>query len=191
MKYAISATGTRALLIHNSQLANPMNPYAKAMKAISSKRKKSDEDFADLARIEFEGSLYFDAEIGPYIPDHVLFASIVEGAKLNKLGKAVERAFIGLDSDKYPILYRGPRTVDGLWADPSHVDQRVVGVMSNKVVRTRPIFRSWALEFNVEFDEVVLNPQEVHQVVTNAGLYAGLGDYRKLYGRYSVEIETL
>ena len=66
MQFRITITGTAELLMHNARLANPLDSAAKAMKAISSKRVKTDEDHAEMARLEHFGSLYYDSEIGPY-----------------------------------------------------------------------------------------------------------------------------
>ena len=68
MKVRLSIEGTAPLLMHNIRLADPLNPIAKAMKAISSKRKKTDDDLAQLARLEFEGGLYVLPDLGPYLP---------------------------------------------------------------------------------------------------------------------------
>ena len=38
------------MISHNSQLANPLNRYSKAMKALTGKRKKTDQDIEDIAR---------------------------------------------------------------------------------------------------------------------------------------------
>ena len=40
------------LLQHDDKMANPFNDYTKRMKAISSKRKKTDDDLMEIARIE-------------------------------------------------------------------------------------------------------------------------------------------
>lgn len=51
-------TGIAPLLMHDNKAANPLNPYAKAMKALTGKRKKTDDDLAEIARIEWEAGLY-------------------------------------------------------------------------------------------------------------------------------------
>lgn len=191
MQFKITATSKKALLMHNVQLANPLNPYAKELKTLNSKRVKSDEDREAIAQVEFLGSLYYDDDLGPVIPQDMLLASIITGARLDKLGKQVERAFVGFDDDQFPLLYAGPRTPKELWADKNFVDSRPAGVQGSKVIRTRPIFRSWGFEAVVEFDTEVMNPEEVERCIVKAGKFAGLGDYRKLFGRYSAKVEAL
>jgi hypothetical protein len=57
-KYACRITGAAPLILHNVQLADPLNAYAKEMKKISGKRRKTDADLEELARFEWHGSLY-------------------------------------------------------------------------------------------------------------------------------------
>jgi hypothetical protein len=56
--------------MHNGRLANGQTPEAKALKSATSKMKQSqsEADAKEVSRIEFEGSLYHDSTIGPFIP---------------------------------------------------------------------------------------------------------------------------
>lgn len=192
MKVRLIAKGTRPLLLHNVRLASPLNPYAKQLKALNGKRNKTDEDRLAIARVEFEGSLYWDEEVGPYMPGPNLLASLVEGGRLTKAGKRVERG-VNVDDLVMPLVYRGPRDIDGLWGggESEFVDLRTVVVMRSKIDRCRPIFREWAFEADILLDESVIDPDEFAEVARNAGAMAGVGDYRRMYGRFSVEIEHL
>lgn len=192
MKLRLTAKGTRPLLMHNVRLASPLNPYAKQLKTLNSKRSKTDEDRLAIARVEFEGSLYWDAEVGPYMPGPNLLASLVEGGRLTKAGKRVERG-VNVDDLVMPLVYRGPRDVDGLWGEgeSEFVDLRTVVIVRAKIDRCRPIFREWAFEADILLDESVMDPEEFAEVARNAGAMAGVGDYRRMYGRYSAEIEQL
>jgi hypothetical protein len=192
VKVRLIAKGTRPLLLHNVQLASPLNGYAKTLKALNAKRNKTDEDRIAIARVEFEGSLYLDPEVGPYVPGQNLLASLVEGGRLTKSGKKVERG-VNVDDLVLPLLYKGPRDVDALWGngESEYVDIRTVVVQRNKIDRCRPIFREWAFEAEVLLDPAVIDLDEFKDVAANAGAMAGIGDYRRLYGRYSVEIESL
>jgi hypothetical protein len=192
MKVRLTGTGTRPLIMHNVQLASPLNRYAKALKAANSKRTKTDDDRVAIARIEFEGSLYFDSEVGPYLPGQNLLASLVEGGRLTKSGKKVERGVM-VDDLTLPLIYRGPRDVEGLWGngESEFVDVRTVVVQRNKIDRCRPIFREWTFEADITIDPSVLDLDEFEEVVRNAGAMAGLGDYRRLFGRFGTRVEAL
>jgi hypothetical protein len=188
MKVNVVATGTRPLLMHNIQLASPLNSYAKNIKAISSKRTKTEDDREAMSKLEFMGSLYFDEIMGPYLPGNMIFASLNEGAKITKSGRKVER---GVDVVELvnPLVYQGPRDMEALFNDPNFVDIRPVRIGGSRVDRTRPIFRQWEVEFDLIIDPDILNEDEVVRIITDAGSFAGFGDYRKMYGRYSADIQ--
>ena len=152
MKAHVKATGTRPLLMHNVQLASPLNRYAKLMKEISSKKTKTEDDRISMAHIEFCGSLYIDDQLGPYIPGTMIFANLIEGARVMKWGRKVER---GLDVVELinPLIYDGPRDMEGLWSDANFVDIRSARVGSSRVDRTRPIFYDWQVDFDLLIDQ--------------------------------------
>lgn len=185
-------TGTTPLLMHNVQLASPLNPYAKELKRINGKRSKTDEDRFAVARVEFEGGMYFEEGIGPYLPGPNVKASLIEGAKVKRMGVKIKRGVTVTDF-KCPLIYQGPRTVEALWGDgkSEFVDMRPVTVQTSKVDRCRPYFRDWKIEATVLLDEGALDYSDFEEIAMLAGAMAGLGDYRSVYGRYSVELTEL
>lgn len=192
MKLRITATGTRPLLMHNVRLASPLNPYAKRLKALNAKRVKTDDDRFEIAHVEWEGSFYFDEEVGPYVPGPSVYRSLIDGARLTKAGKKIERGVTMADL-VHPLIYKGPRDLVGLWGngESEYVDIRTARVGTSKIDRCRPIFRSWGFESDVLIDPKVIDFDEFKEVATNAGEMAGVGDYRLMYGRYSVEVTRL
>lgn len=176
--------GVSPLLMHNGHLADPMNPFAKAMKVISGKRKKTDADYAELAKIEFLGGLYTDEDGQPVIPGEVLEATLVAGAKTSKKGKVAKSAII-VDGN-FPLEYDGPKSPDALFDDANH--RHVVGVRVGqaRVMRTRPKFNRWALRFKVHYLPDVLDAGEVGDFVAVAGRVCGLGDGRPRFGRFDL-----
>lgn len=197
MKVRITLTGTSALLMHNAQMSDPLNVFAKELKVYSSKKKKTEEDHEIMSRIEFRGGLYIDAHVGPYIPGVNIHRTLVEGARLNKLGKDVERGLL-ITTDVCPLIYHGPRDWEGLWADGSFVDRRSVKNQSSRVMRTRPVFREWKVEAEAEVDPgVIKSLDSLQQIADQAGSMAGLGDYRPSsphggpFGRYTAVVEGL
>lgn len=185
----IVCTGTRPLMVHNVRLASPMNPYARELKKLNSKRVKTDEDRLAMAKVEFEGGLYYDEEIGPYLPGANLLASLIEGGKVKRAGKKIERS-VQVVEFELPLIYRGPRDIEGLWGngESEFVDIRPVTVTTSKVDRCRPIFRNWAIEATLLVDEGGMNYDEFAEVAKLAGAMAGLGDYRRQFGRYDVSL---
>jgi hypothetical protein len=185
----VRLTGQSPLLMHNGQLANPFNKFAKALKEVTSKRKKTEEDQLAIMRIEWEGGLYFDPEVGPYVPSENLESLINDGARLQKRGQDVERAVFVL-TRKVPLLYDGPRDVEGMWASEKFLDYRstVNPSSGGRTMRARPIFYQWALELDVHYRPDVIDRADLIRFLTDAGQHKGLMDYRPRYGQFTVEV---
>jgi hypothetical protein len=181
-----------ALIMHNGRLANPRDPYTKALKEITSKKKKGDEDHEEMSRREFQGGLYHDEDIGPYIPGDALQTMLVEGSRKSKQGR--EFVSVSVEEDRVPLEYTGPRDREGLWADDRFVHTVGVKVTTSRVMRTRPIFRNWKVSFNITIeDDASINPDDVERALTTAGRMVGIGDWRPgsprggRHGRFVVE----
>jgi hypothetical protein len=192
MKVRLVGTGTRPMLMHNVQLASPLNKFAKQLKSLNSKRVKTDEDRLAIARVEWEGGLYWSEGLGPHIPGANVFASLIGGARLIKAGRKVERG-VDLAELELPLIYRGPRDIPSLWGngESEFVDVRPVKVQTSRVDRCRPIFREWSFETELVIDPAVMEFDEFVTVAQNAGQFEGLGDYRRLHGRYTVQVEQI
>jgi hypothetical protein len=192
MKVRLTGTGTRPLIMHNVRLASPLNPYAKQLKALNSKRVKTDEDRLEIARVEWEGGLYHTVALGPHIPAPNLLASLIGGARLIKAGRKVERGLI-VEGLEFPLIYNGPRDVESLWGkgESDYVDMRPVKVQTSRVDRCRPIFREWIFEAEVVIDPKIIELDEFRTVAENSGRFEGLGDYRRLFGRFDVDLEVI
>lgn len=178
--------GTRPLMMHADILADPLNPLTKSHKELTSKRKKTDEDHEAIAKSEWRAGLYYDDEIGPYIPGTSIEASIIAGAKLSKLGAQIKRS-IEVVEDKCRLEYTGPRTVEKLWGARFY-DARSVKVQTARLMRYRPLFRQWATAFTVAFDPESIDRNQIIKCVQDAGDYCGIGDYRPKFGRFRAEV---
>jgi len=173
--------------MHNGQLADAMAPATKALKEITARRKKTDEDIAEIRHLEWLGSLYLDEQGRPCIPADNILSLIVAGAKKDKNGgEAKSGVMTEIGCDTFALGYDGPRNVDALYADPRFVDCRSAKVMSARVIRTRPIFRSWTLCIKVLYNEDVIDEQTITQALEMSGERVGLGDYRPRFGRFAV-----
>lgn len=177
--------GIAPLLTHNERLANPFDDTTRAIKAISGKRKKTEDDLLEIAQLEWRGGLYYDEETGPYVPGYNMLAALISAGKVHKLGTAIKRAAVVLE-DRLPIEYQGPRDPDALFADKRFVDIRNVKVSGSRIVRARPRFHDWKLRFTLAFDESTLQAADVAMVLQTCGSMIGLGDYRPRFGRFEV-----
>lgn len=185
MNYTVTIAGITPLLMHNGQLADPLNEHTKGLKKLSAKRNKSDEDHAELGRVEWLGGLYFNPELGPYVPSEMIEATLKSGAKLSKTGKLAEACVVCLE-ERYALAYKGPRELAALLADRRFHDRRTIRVQNSRVVRTRPRFNDWGVTFTLALTPGRLNPEQVKAALDDAGLYVGMGDYRPKFGRFRV-----
>ncbi len=187
----IRMQGVSALLCHNGQTADPRNTFAKAMKAVSSKRKKTDADLDELARLEWLAGLYrFRDEL--VIPDYVLESTMIAGAKKSKRGP---QAKCGLFFTEHAVLnFPGkPEAINDeslaeMFESGDYTHTIGVRVSTSKVMRTRPIFRGWSCEATAQYDPDVLNQRDIEEIAVDAGKLVGLGDWRPKHGRFEAEV---
>lgn len=196
MKARLVGKGTRPLIMHNVRLASPMDPFAKELARLNKAKpssKRTDEDRLEIARVEFEGGLYIEEGVGPYVPASWVFKCLLEAARSGRRGKKIEGGLMVAEM-VHPLVYRGPRDVAGLWGENGtspFVDFRTVRVTTSKVDRCRPIFREWAFESDLIVDPGVLDLDELRDIAEIAGRLTGMGDYRQQYGRFDATIEAL
>lgn len=177
-------TGDSALLMHSGRLADPLSSVAKAMKQVTSKRVKTDADHERMATLEFAGALYLDSELGPFIPGENIEAAIYAAARKTKEGKLATSALFVPGKSK--LEYEGPRDAKGLLAAGETFRHCVpVGLNGKRVMRTRPIFRSWSAVAEIVFEDSILNPEQVDRWLHTAGVQIGLCDWRPRYGRFN------
>ena len=154
------------------------------MKKISGKRSKTEADHEELARLEFQGSLYMGDD-GPVLPAHVLEAAIIAGAKKSKDGpRAKTGVFV---SNNARLEYDGPRDREGLWADDDFRLVAPVVISRSRIMRTRPLFKDWSAKVEIIFQPDICDKQDVVKWCEAAGYLVGLCDWRPRYGRFEVQ----
>lgn len=180
--------GLSPLMMHNGRLANPYDPIVRQIKEITGKRSgKTEADVIRLMDLEFEGGLYLNDDGRVVVPGENIEGMIVGGGVKNeRMKKSSYQAGVICD-DAWPLIYDGPKSLDGLRADHKFRDVRGVVVDNKRVMRCRPIFRSWSLEFTVHYMPETLNPSQVYRAVETAGRIVGLCEYTPKFGRFLVE----
>ena len=182
--YQIEITGIADMIQHNGQLADPLNYFTKQLKAVTSKRPKTDADLEKMAEIEFKAGLYVDQNGDITVDGRVIEATVHAGAKKTKAGKiALAAMFI---EPGCTFTYDGPAGVEERWGDPAYRLTVAVKVGQSKVMRTRPIFKNWKLVFTASVLEDQANAETVKQWVEDAGMLVGMGDWRPRYGRFEL-----
>lgn len=186
----LELTGTSPLMMHNVRLADDQDPYTKEIgKLTAKKNKKTEDDKHEIDRLSFAGGMYYDDDLGPYIPAENIFRCLMEAGKITRSGKTIERGLI-FHATRAPLEYDGPRDLDALWNDgePPFVDRRMVKVQQDRIPRVRPIFPTWAASIEVDIDTRVVDPEQFTDIVSQAGKLIGLGDFRRFYGKFDGKV---
>ena len=207
-KARIRLTGKGDLLVHNGQTADPRNHYAKQLKTVSGKRKKTEADLDQLAKIEWFAGHYIQrviaedgtASVETVLPAHVLESAIINGAKKSKRGP---QAKAGIYVDQAAVLDfkgkpQGPldeeqmqSALDELYEGGEHHLTAGVKVGQAKVMRTRPKLAEWSASTVIEFDETQVTLSDVTEIIEDAGRMVGVGDWRPKYGRFDATVELV
>lgn len=187
----IEMAGTQPLLMHNIRLADDQDPYVKAIKELTAKKtRKTEDDKQEIDRLSFLGGMYWDEELGPYIPAENIFRCLMEAGALTRDGKKIERGVV-FHQSRAALHYDGPREPDILWGEDGksrYVDRRMVAVQRQRIPRVRPIFPDWSASISVEIDTEVIDHPSFESIVSKAGRMIGLGDYRRFYGKFDGKV---
>ena len=129
---------------------------------------------------EADKLLYFDETIGCYAPSSWIEASIREAAKSFKQGRGSYKntilSSVFIDQEKIPLK---KKTYD-------EIDQRFARIQQNGIVKCRPRFNTWELEFDISFDAERISKENLELILKEAGAIKGIGDYRPKFGRFEV-----
>jgi hypothetical protein len=140
---------------------------------------------------EWKKTIYFDEEIGVYMPAISLEASFVNAAKQFKIsGRTTATKYfksgVFIMDEKLDFTVNGKKIKS---LDEVEVDKRTVKNPSTKGrnVRYRAIFKKWQSHFKVllSADDFISN-ELLKEVIEFAGMYIGVGDYRPRFGRYKI-----
>jgi hypothetical protein len=187
-KLRFKLTGVSPLIMHNGRLADPLDYYTKKIGEVSKKRKKTEADHEQMAKLEWLGSLYLSDE-KPCIPSHVIEAVLIGkggAARKMRMGK---QAMAGLIVEKDAILeYDGPQDLEELYKDERFRLRAKVNIQGASVIRTRPIFHPWSAEIEVLYLPELIDKDTIIQWAEIAGAESGLMDWRPKFGRFTAEL---
>jgi hypothetical protein len=195
MKIAIELVGTSPLLMHNPRMVDPEFELNRQIKALTSKRKKTDEDLRQIEKLEWYGGLYAESDGNGQIvivqPTAKVRKCLVNTARISKLGKMMERA-LSFATLHVPLVYDGPRDIDAVFTDRKFHSRLSVGVGGKRIMRVRPSFYPWALQLSGLFiEDAGMNVDEFERIVELAGLVEGIGDNRvNGYGRFTGKVKA-
>ena len=180
-----------SLILHNGHLADPRNSFAKAIKEISGKRKKTDSDHEEMARLEFLGGLYTNGQ-ELILPGYLIEAAIITGAKKTKQGPIAKMAIFAdgdgsLEFEGKPDVISEAELTKLFEAGNHHLTVGVK-VQTSRIMRTRPLLRNWSTTVDLQYEDELANRSQVVQFLGDAGTQVGLCDWRPKFGRFSTRI---
>lgn len=186
--YSVKIVGVSPLIMHSGRGIDPLDEFSIEKAKITAKRtKKTEEDIQELYRLDFMSGLYIDQDNHPAVPGENIEAMIRDGAKATRNGKTATAGILsdGVWKLSYPD---GPKSPDELWAKRGkYMDKRAVKVSTSRVIRVRPKFTEWSLDFELLLNTGIVSASKVREWLDTAGTMVGLGDFRPRFGRFLVE----
>ena len=166
----VTVEGVTPLLLHRFSDEAQMVATSGARPSISN----DSESPVDQA----QSALYLDDEGISGIPQPNLYRSIIDAGKYFKIGKSkvttLKSSIIPAAVGMRPLFL--PIRSEGGWK----VDTRPVRIPSTggRILRHRPCYDDWSLSFTLEYDEQMIGPKLLREIVDAAGARVGLGDFR-------------
>ena len=184
----ISIAGISPLLQNNPQTVDPFNQYAKAMKAITNKRTgKTEDDLIELGNIEARAKLYFDDQVGVYVPARWVTEALVTAAHgIIKVSRDKMRGGVFSTEDKVALHYDGieqVKTADDVVYNPKFRLRMGLPQGRVRVPKDFPIFHGWSFGTVIEFDDKVVDLGGIKRIIEHSAKYVGFGDFRPTFGR--------
>lgn len=190
MNISLEIRGKTPLLMHDDRLADPDDEIVKQIKAITDKRKKTEQDRREIERLEWYGGLVYGFDGTPAMKTGAVYKSLKNAGKISKQGTQVARALAFQDLF-VPLVYDGPREPDKLWQLGTFKNRKSVGISGKRTMRVRPEFKHWSVVVPCILLEDVMSLDDLVRIAERAGLAEGLGDGRSIgYGRFSVEVKA-
>lgn len=158
---AVKIKGTTPLLMHRFPNVGADEP---------SKKRTGVPDWKQ----EAELALYKNSDGTIYEPAEHLEKAIQNAAKSFKIaGKrgATYGKLVGATLEVYPDAI--PHKIQAY-----EIDSRSVVVQRARIIRYRPRFDNWELDFSIRLLDEQLPVTVIKEVLDQAGLYVGIGDYR-------------
>lgn len=169
--YSVELTGVRPMLQHS----------CKAM--IDNIDKPAERKKEHIPMEEAEEALYKDAKGNIIVESEAILACLRKVAvnyKIPGRGKKTFKDFIyaGVRIEPFGI----PLISKGGW----ELDLKIVVVNRSRIVRARPRFDDWKLQFNAELVDPIIRGDDLKQFFEDGGKYNGLLDFRPLFGLFEL-----
>jgi len=141
-------------------------------------------------REDAEKALYRDPKTGRIsVPAYAIKAAIRDASRDFKVPGKGRRKFtnyvkagIIIEPEWIP-LETGDKDPEEAW----EIDLRPVVVQKSRIIRARPRFDEWSLEFTVRIVDPIITPEYLKEFIIAAGKYHGLLDFRPEFGLFKLE----
>lgn len=168
-RVTVEIRGVTPLLIHRF---TEQSEQAKSTRRIVVQNKDPLEEATQNAYIAKDGTYYFNAFSIPACMGNAGSNHKNRGSR--KTLRFVVPSAVTVTSDTITILNGdGP-------AKRFEVDSRPVTIPATKgrIMRHRPRFDQWGAKFDLMVNDDLIDPQMAHQLLTEAGIGIGIGDFR-------------
>lgn len=166
-KVSIKIRGTAPLIMHK---------FNGEQKQIANRSKK-----IYIPEDEAKEGLYIDKG-GIYAPSSWIEGTLINSAKDFKKNKKSLAPYV-----KAGVLISQDKIRGNLNDKNYEIDARPVVVQRARIIRYRPLFRDWELEFDaIIIDTEYLDHHLLKELLDYAGKFKGIGDSRPKYGRFEV-----
>jgi hypothetical protein len=139
---------------------------------------------------EAEAGAYRDEAGHLYVPCIFFRQAAVSAGKGRKIGKSFATTLLKgalIDPDRRAPLVN-PET--GEIIEDFNIDTRAAVVGKARIMRSRPKIEKWAADVLLDYDDEVISPDLIVEILTIAGTRVGVGDYRVekggWFGRFHV-----
>lgn len=188
MQLHVEMVGRTGLVMHNGRLADPLDPLAIELSKLTDKRNRTEEEEREISDFEWFAGLYYEKDLGTFLPAENIVRCLRDAATAWKLGEAVYD-FVHVTTDRIPVQHDGPADPRKLQKLDAYRLRKTVKIGRNRTPRTRPIFRTWGMSFDIDLDDADLNLSDFERIVERAGRLEGVGTARKLgFGRFAATL---
>jgi hypothetical protein len=189
----VAVTGISPLLQNNPQTVDRFNPLTQRMARINAKKtRRTDDDYHELRDLELQAKIYWDKDLGIYVPATWVGAAIAANSfRTVKISKADIRGAVFTTEPKIKLQYRDMNKVKGPEDIIKNPNFRIMLTLKQgqiRVVKAAPIFHDWSFETEIEFDDKLIDPDSLKYVLEYSSKYGGFGDFRPTFGRATAEV---
>lgn len=186
--------GINPLLMNNPQTVDRFNKYAKAIAKINAKKtKRTDDDYLELYNLEMAAKIYFDDEVGIYVPSNWVAAAIATNSfRTAKIGRDSIRGGVFTTDDKLKLNYRGMdkvKAADDVVYNDAFRQKMILPQGQVRVAKMVPIFHQWSFSCGLEYDDSIVDEDSMKTILNHAAKYGGFGDFRPTFGRAIAEFK--